>query len=81
MSTHATPETRHASTTDTTPEETPTGPDIDSEGTTGTADETPDEDDPAPMDPFDTHNAAATFGSSTRRLRNTVDDENAYLGQ
>jgi len=66
MSTHATPETRHASTPETTTE-----PDIESEST---------DEDLAPIEPFDAHNTAATFGAATDRLPNTVDDENKYLG-
>ena len=66
MSTHATPETRHASTTETTTE-----PDIEPGAT---------EDEPAPIEPFGTHDTAATFGNGTDRLPNTVDDENKYLG-
>ncbi|WP_436909894.1 hypothetical protein [Halosimplex marinum] len=71
MSTHATPETRDAPTAETT-----TG---DTEFEADASDSSDDE--PAPMDPFDAHDAAATFGASTRRLPNTVDAENKYLGR
>ncbi|WP_436927288.1 hypothetical protein [Halosimplex amylolyticum] len=64
MSTHATPETRHAPSAETTTDDAVAATD----------------DEPAPMDPFDAHNAAATFGDGTERLPNTIDAENAYLG-
>jgi len=70
MSTHATPETRDAPTAESTFDE----PDFETDAETGPADE------PAPIDPFDAHDAAATFGGSTERLPNTVDAENKYLG-
>jgi hypothetical protein len=71
MSTHATPETRDAPTAETTFDEPETGVDAGTDPS----------DEPAPMDPFDAHDTAATFGDSTERLRNTIDDANAYLGQ
>ncbi|WP_436930477.1 hypothetical protein [Halosimplex halobium] len=71
MSTHATTETRDAPTAETATDE----PEIEAD-----ADE-PSDDGPAPMDPFDAHDAAATFGASTRRLPNTVDAENKYMGR
>jgi len=74
MSTHATPETRDAPTAETTFEETTDEFATDAGGSETGADE------PAPLDPFDAHDGAATFGSSTERLPNTVDAENAYLG-
>ncbi|WP_415381113.1 hypothetical protein [Halosimplex sp. TS25] len=64
MSTHASPDIRHESATETT-----TDAELDS-----------NDGEPAPIDPFDTHNAAATFGDGTDRLPNTVDEENAYIG-
>ncbi|ELZ21767.1 hypothetical protein C475_18511 [Halosimplex carlsbadense 2-9-1] len=67
MSTHATPETRDAPTAESPTDETTTGRERDA-------------DEPAPIEPFDAHDAAATFGSSTERLPNTVDAENKYLG-
>lgn len=70
MSTHATPETRDEPTAETVFDESETDAGSDSGG-----------DEPAPMDPFDAHDAAATFGGSTRRLPNTVDAENKYLGR
>ncbi|QLH82758.1 hypothetical protein [Halosimplex pelagicum] len=72
MSTHATPETRDAPTAETTFEE----PEIEADAESDSCG-----DEPAPMDPFDAHDAAATFGSSTERLPNTVDSENTYLGR
>jgi len=73
MSTHATPETRHASPAENAPPETTPDP---AAGTDGPA----SGDTATEPDPFDAHNAAATFGASTERLPNTVDEENAYLG-
>jgi hypothetical protein len=72
MSTYATPETRDAPTAETTFDES------EAEADAGTD---PSDDEPAPIDPFDAHDAAATFGSSTERLPNTVDAENKYLGR
>jgi len=72
MSTHATPETRDAPTAETTFDERAAD--------TNAAESGNDGDEPAPIDPFDAHDAAATFGSSTERLPNTVDAENTYLG-
>ncbi|QLH77718.1 hypothetical protein HZS55_10580 [Halosimplex rubrum] len=74
MSTHATPETRDGSTAESTFGEPEPKIEADAESDSSV-------DEPAPMDPFDAHDAAATFGSSTERLPNTVDAENAYLGQ
>jgi len=74
MSTHATPETRHASTAEATD-----APEFESEPTEKRETET--HEDPAPIAPFDAHNSAATFDAdNTGRLPNTVDDENKYLG-
>ncbi|MFB6141309.1 MAG: hypothetical protein ABEJ26_12860 [Halosimplex sp.] len=74
MSTHATPETRDAQiaerTADRITDETVPAEDTDLDD----ADEGP-----APIDPFDAHDAAATFDGSTTRLPNTVDEENRYL--
>jgi|GEM_PF-1583277 len=72
MSTHATTETRDAPTAESTFDE----PNIEADA----AEPGSSDDEPAPMDPFDAHDAAATFGGSTRRLPNTVDGENTYLG-
>jgi hypothetical protein len=69
MSAHATPETRDAPTAENTFDESETDTGLDSS-----------DDEPAPIDPFDAHDAAATFGTSTERLPNTVDAENKYLG-
>ncbi|QPV63794.1 hypothetical protein I7X12_03945 [Halosimplex litoreum] len=77
MSTHATSESRDEPTAESTFEESAdeaeVGPEA-ADADSGTSDE------PAPMDPFEVHDAAATFGASTRRLPNTVDGENTYLG-
>ena len=67
MSTHATPEIRHASTTEATD-----APETETDAT---------DEEPAPIAPFDAHNSAATFDADdTDRLPNTVDDGNRYLG-
>lgn len=72
MSTHAPAETRHASPAEPTPEtDADTGPDPGSGATDG------EETGP---DSFDAHDGAATFGASTHRLPNTVDEENEYAG-
>ena len=65
MSTHATPESRHAPSLD-----RPTDSESESDASeAGTA-----------PDAFDTHDAAATFGASDYRLPNTIDRENKHVG-
>jgi hypothetical protein len=68
MSTNTHSDTPHAS-----PASTPVEPDTRSGGT--------DDGDPTSVDPFETHNSAATFSTdSTHRLPNTIDGENTYTG-
>lgn len=73
MSTHAKPETRAESSVE---------PDHNSGPAAEPAVRPDRESDPVgePRDPFETHNSAATFGASERRLPNTVDRENKYVG-
>lgn len=47
---------------------------------TPTTETQPEETEPEPLDPFETHNAAATFDASdTERLPNTVDEKNEHV--
>lgn len=68
MSTQIPSESRHASSAETTVD-----PDLESDS--------PSDDEPAPIAPFDAHNSAASFDAeNTDRLPNTVDGENERIG-
>jgi len=68
MSTHAPPQSRHAS----------PGSTVDPDAEGSTAEKSADE--PQTTDSYDTHDAAATFGACDYRLPNTVDRENKRVG-
>jgi hypothetical protein len=68
MSTHAPPQSRHAS----------PGSTVDPDADASTAEKSADES--QTTDSCDTHDAAATFGACDYRLPNTIDRENKRVG-